>query len=62
MTIVLNGTTGITTPTTSTTGEFVTSVTGFKNRILNGGMEVPDLQLAFKNQPAPPLDLPIHCL
>jgi len=38
MTIVLNGTTGITTPTTSTTGEFVTSVTGFKNRILNGAM------------------------
>jgi hypothetical protein len=40
MTIVLNGTTGITTPTTSTTGEFVTSVTGFKNRILNGGMAI----------------------
>ena len=38
MTIVLNGTTGITTPTTSTTGEFVTSVTGYKNRIINGGM------------------------
>jgi hypothetical protein len=38
MTIVLNGTTGITTPTTNSTGEFVTSVTGFKNRILNGGM------------------------
>ena len=40
MTIVLNGTTGITTPTTSTTGEFVTSVTGFKNRILNGSMVI----------------------
>ena len=40
MTIVLNGTTGITTPTTSTTGEFVTSVTGFKNRIINGGMVI----------------------
>jgi hypothetical protein len=38
MTIVINGTTGITTPTTSSTGEFVTSVTGFKNRILNGSM------------------------
>ena len=38
MTIVLDGTTGITTPTTSTTGEFVTSVTGYKNRIINGGM------------------------
>jgi len=36
MTIVLNGTTGITTPTTSSTGEFVTSVTGFKNRLING--------------------------
>jgi hypothetical protein len=40
MTIVLNGTTGITTPTTSTTGEFVTSVTGFKNRIINGAMVI----------------------
>jgi hypothetical protein len=40
MTIVLDGTTGITTPTTSTTGEFVTSVTGYKNRIINGGMAV----------------------
>jgi len=40
MTIVLDGTTGITTPTTSTTGEFVTSVTGFKNRILNGSMVI----------------------
>ena len=38
MTIVLDGTTGITTPTTSTTGEFVTSVTGYKNRLINGGM------------------------
>jgi len=40
MTIVLNGTTGITTPTTSSTGEFVTSVTGFKNRIINGAMVI----------------------
>jgi hypothetical protein len=40
MTIVLNGTTGITTPTTSTTEEFVTSVTGFKNRIINGAMVI----------------------
>jgi hypothetical protein len=40
MTIVLNGTTGITTPTTSSTGEFVTSVTGFKNRIINGQMQI----------------------
>jgi hypothetical protein len=40
MTIVLNGTTGITTPTTNSTGEFVTSVTGFKNRIINGAMVI----------------------
>jgi hypothetical protein len=40
MTITLDGTTGITTPTTSTTGEFVTSVTGFKNRIINGAMGI----------------------
>jgi len=40
MTIVLNGTTGITTPTTSSTEEFVTSVTGFKNRIINGAMVI----------------------
>jgi hypothetical protein len=40
MTIILDGTTGITTPTTSTTGEFVTSVTGFKNRIINGAMVI----------------------
>jgi len=38
MTITLDGTTGITTPTTSTTGEFVTSVTGYKNRLINGAM------------------------
>jgi hypothetical protein len=40
MTIILDGTTGITTPTTSATGEFVTSVTGFKNRIINGAMVI----------------------
>ena len=40
MTIILDGTTGITTPTTSTTGEFVTSVTGFKNRIINGAANI----------------------
>jgi hypothetical protein len=40
MTIILDGTTGITTPTTSTTGEFVTSVTSFKNRIINGAMVI----------------------
>jgi len=40
MTITLDGTTGITTPTTSTTGEFVTSVTSFKNRIINGAMVI----------------------
>ena len=40
MTIVLSGTAGITTPTTSTTGEFVTSVTGFKNRLINSAMVI----------------------
>ena len=38
--IVLDGTTGITTPTTNSTAEHVTSVTGFKNRIINGGMVI----------------------
>ena len=40
MSIVLDGTTGITTPTTNSTGEHVTSVTGFKNRIINGNMAI----------------------
>ena len=40
MSIVLDGTTGITTPTTNGTGEHVTSVTGFKNRIINGNMAI----------------------
>ena len=40
MSIVLDGTNGITTPTTTSTGEHVTSVTGFKNRIINGGMGI----------------------
>ena len=40
MSITLNGTTGITTPTTSATDEFVTSVTAFKNRIINGAMMI----------------------
>ena len=38
--IVLDGTSGITTPTTNSTAEHVTSVTGFKNRIINGGMVI----------------------
>ena len=40
MSIILDGTTGITTPTTDSTAEHVTSVTGFKNRIINGGMVI----------------------
>jgi hypothetical protein len=40
MTVIISGSSGITTPTTSTTGEFVTSVTGFKNRIINGAMVI----------------------
>lgn len=42
MPIVLNGTTGITTPTYngSTTAEYLVPVTGFKNRIINGAMKI----------------------
>ena len=38
--ITLDGTTGITTPTTDSTAEHIISVTGFKNRIINGGMVI----------------------
>jgi len=38
--ITLDGTTGITTPTTTSTAEYVTSVTAFKNRIINGNMAI----------------------
>jgi hypothetical protein len=42
MPIVLNGTTGITTPTYngSTTAEYLVPVTGFKNRLINGDMTI----------------------
>ena len=40
MTIILDGTSGITAPTPNSTGEFLTSVTGFKNRIINGAMVI----------------------
>jgi hypothetical protein len=42
MPIVLNGTTGITTPTYNgnTTAEYLVPVTGFKNRIINGAMTI----------------------
>lgn len=42
MPIVLNGTTGITTPTYngSTTAEYLVPVTGFKNRLINGDMGI----------------------
>ena len=42
MPIVLNGTTGITTPTYNgnTTAEYLVPVTGFKNRIINGDMSI----------------------
>ena len=52
MTITLDGTTGITTPTTSTTGEFVTSVTGFKNRIINGAMVIDQRNAGASVTPA----------
>jgi hypothetical protein len=40
MSIILDGTSGINTPTINGTAEHVTSVTGFKNRIINGGMVI----------------------
>ena len=42
MTIVLNGSTGITTPTYNgtNTAEYLVPVTSFKNRIINGGMVI----------------------
>lgn len=42
MAITLNGTTGITTPTYggSVPSEYITPVTGFKNRIINGAMTI----------------------
>jgi hypothetical protein len=52
MTIILDGTTGITTPTTSTTGEFVTSVTSFKNRIINGAMVIDQRNAGASVTPA----------
>ena len=40
MAITLDGTNGIETPTINGTAEHVTSVTGFKNRIINGAMVI----------------------
>ncbi len=40
MAITLNGSTGIDTPTINGTAEHVTSVTGFKNRIINSAMVI----------------------
>ena len=40
MAITLNGSTGIETPTINGTAEHVTSVTEFKNRIINGGFTI----------------------
>jgi hypothetical protein len=40
MSIVLDGTSGITTPTTNGTGEHVTSVTGFKNLLIDAGFTI----------------------
>jgi hypothetical protein len=42
MPVIINGTTGITTPTYngSTTAEYLVPVTGFKNRIINGDMGI----------------------
>ena len=42
MPVIINGTTGITTPTYNgnTTAEYLVPVTGFKNRIINGAMTI----------------------
>jgi len=40
MSIILDGTLGITAPTGASTAEFLTSSTGFKNRIINGAMVI----------------------
>ena len=49
MPIVLNGTTGITTPTYNgnTTAEYLVPVTGFKNRIINGRMQISQRGTSF---------------
>jgi hypothetical protein len=54
MTIVLNGTTGITTPTYngSTTAEYLVPVTGFKNRIINGDMTIDQRNAGASVTPA----------
>jgi hypothetical protein len=52
MAIVLDGTAGITTPTTGSTAEHVTSVTGFKNRIINGGMVIDQRNAGAEVNPA----------
>ena len=51
MPIVLNGTTGITTPTYngSTTAEYLVPVTGFKNRIINGDMSIAQRGTSLTN-------------
>ena len=52
MTITLDGTIGITTPTTNSTAEYVTSVTGFKNRIINGNMAIDQRNAGASVTPA----------
>ena len=54
MPIVLNGTTGITTPTYngSTTAEYLVPVTGFKNRIINGDMTIDQRNAGAEVNPA----------
>jgi hypothetical protein len=51
MPIVLNGSTGITTPTYngSTTAEYLVPVTGFKNRIINGDMGIAQRGTSLTN-------------
>jgi len=52
MSIILDGTSGITTPTTNSTAEHVTSVTSMKNRIINGGMVIDQRNAGASVTPA----------
>jgi hypothetical protein len=54
MSIVLNGTTGITTPTYggAVTAEYIAPVTSFKNRIINGAMQIDQRNAGASVTPA----------
>ena len=54
MAITLNGTTGITTPTYggAVTAEYIAPVTSFKNRIINGAMQIDQRNAGASDTPA----------